>query len=502
MAKLVDALDLGSSGATCGSSSLPVRTFIFKKIFQGFPLETKLNSINSIATEVEVHLAKEEYDPFYKSELSKAQAKIEMPGFRKGKVPVSMIQKQFGKSIEIDALLEAVDEKVLKGFAETHKINLAGAPQLKDFHKNEEGGYKVVLELEHLPNIELKDYKNLTIEEPVHVVEDSEIDKVIEELCLTFAKFEPANEIEDNKYTALVKTIEVDKESNEPVANAKEDVFPIYMEEVGLVEEVRTNLLNKKSGDFFYLNPSEIGDKSGVDKLIRFEITEIMKVVPAELNDEFISMATNNKFTNEADLRTELGFRVQEQWDNQARSIMKENIYDTLLELHGEFELPKITVANVLENMYADFLKENKMPGNDNLKQQFFTANEKTAQKLTRVMLLKDTIMEAEKIEVEESDIEEILNEYKAMGLFPAEMDIAPFMERFKSDERVTTSILDKKFGDLMMDFSTTNEVPFEQGKHPFPTVSLKNLGIEIMQPNQISDETEHVHDENCGHNH
>ena len=88
-----------------------------------------------------------------------------MPGFRKGKVPLNMIKKMYGDALEYEAS-EKVANSRFWDVAKEKELNPIGQPQMTDikFNPGEDLSFKVKFEI--LPELEVKDYKNLEIEIP------------------------------------------------------------------------------------------------------------------------------------------------------------------------------------------------------------------------------------------------------------------------------------------------------------------------------------------------
>ena len=128
-------------------------------------MEYKIIDLTESEKEVEVTLAYDEIKKEIESEVLKQTKKIQMPGFRKGKVPLPMIKKIYGDALEYEASEKVANSRFWR-VSQEKELNPIGQPQLTDikFNPGEELFFKVKYEI--LPEPDVKDYKKNKIELP------------------------------------------------------------------------------------------------------------------------------------------------------------------------------------------------------------------------------------------------------------------------------------------------------------------------------------------------
>ena len=141
-------------------------------------MEKELKKIDECTRELTITLTTDELQPHYEKAYKAMQPKVNLEGFRKGRVPISMIKKMYGKGIEADADQDLIND-LFRNYTQEENIQVLGTPTLKNLDKDDKG-IKYIIEFETLPTITLKDYKGVAIDEPVHTVTDQEVQDELE----------------------------------------------------------------------------------------------------------------------------------------------------------------------------------------------------------------------------------------------------------------------------------------------------------------------------------
>ena len=106
----------------------------------------------------DITLSKQETDQYLQKMYRRAQQNIQLKGFRKGHVPLSLIEKMYRKQLEADAYDEAAQEEFRK-YVEREQVNPIGTPAVISLVRTEEGGISMKILYEMLPQFDLADYK-------------------------------------------------------------------------------------------------------------------------------------------------------------------------------------------------------------------------------------------------------------------------------------------------------------------------------------------------------
>ncbi len=439
-------------------------------------LENWIRQLEIIAEPSEVN---EELEKAYRE----AQPHIDMKGFRKGKVPLHMIKKFYGKQIESDAMSDIAADLFNKVF-HSEKLSFIGEPKLVSTEKVE-SEYKFIFEYEIVPEFILADYHGINIDEPVHRVTDEEIEKEIEQICLQFGKLEETDQITDDLHVANTTIQEVD-ESGLPIIGSKTENPDIFLQSPYLAPDLKALFINLKAGDSFIHNqPAQQADQPS--KRLSFTINNIKKLVPAEFNDALAETYTGGKLTLAQDLKDEIGFQLQEQWDQKSRQAMEDQIVEKMVAMN-DFEAPNGVVRNVVIGMFEDVKKKYKdVPQFQTATvDQFYSEFEDSAIFRVKWEIIRSKVIENEDLKVEDFDFDPYVAEESARR----KSDPEKIKEELMENQNVIATILYKKVVDVILDFAITNEVSFDDQGHYHPD------GAEHHHHDHDHDEHEHHHQE------
>ena len=422
-------------------------------------MEKNIKQLEGCFQEIEITLSKEELQPHYEEAYKKARPHIVLQGFRKGKVPLNMVKKIYGKQIEADANQDIISD-VFGNVAKEEEIKIIGQPELHDLKMNDDESLTFAIKYEIIPEVQLKDYKSLVINEPVHAVTDDEIEQALNQIRTQYASFEVAQEVEDENFVVGINLQEIDEDTRVSIINGENRDEHVFLgDSRNLDPELKNLLIGKKGGDEFeYQIESDVPDEE--EPIYKVTVNEIQKVIPAELTAEFIKEYTNDKFDSVDDLKEEIGFELQEQWDSRSRQEMESQVIEKLVEMHSEIEAPEAAVLEGMNNMLNDFKKRYKdSPEVQKMKVEDMEDGLRyPAERAVKWELIRNQIVKAENLEVEDHDVDHIFEKEAARYKTSVDTLKATAMQ----NPQFLDSILAKKVMDLVLEFSETTEVPFE----------------------------------------
>ncbi len=316
------------------------------------PLEKKFN-INIKYEEVEKKMSEDFL------ELSKT---IKVAGFRPGKVPISFVKKRY-----FDEVLKKVSEKLIqqegnKTF-EKKKYKLAGQPKvtlLSKMKENEDLRAEFIFEI--LPEIKIKDFKNISLEKFITKVEEKDVNKIIKKLFNENKQFNKPNKERPSKKGDRVlinyKGYLDDKLFEGGSANGQ---F-IDLGSNNFLPEFDQNISNKKIKDefsFFLKFPKDYHNKDLKEKKAKFEIKILDILEPSELkNEEELAKIAGAKDSKE--LRTKIKNELEKYSKDLTFSMLKDSVVKNLDKTY-KFDLP----FNLVDREYQMLMANNASKKND-----------------------------------------------------------------------------------------------------------------------------------------
>lgn len=319
-------------------------------------METKLNVLSKSEKELEVVLSYEEIMPQIENAYKEERKKIEMPGFRKGKVPMSLLQKTYGEAIEYRASEDIAQDTFWK-ISDEQDLRPISRPSITDLklEKNEKLSFKVRFEVK--PELELKDYTGQEIKKFVFDVNDEVVGKEIENLQLSNRKLEDAEEVSD-KYAVINVDIKKLDDQGAPLQDTMSKGLDIALYEERVNEQIINNAQGKKTGDSFtftfhdHREVEENGEKKVLHEDYHYEATinSIKKVVLPELDEELVKKVTKNRLSTAEELKEDIKKGITDYYTRQSESMFENSLLDTVVK-NNDFEPPHGYVHFLLDRM-------------------------------------------------------------------------------------------------------------------------------------------------------
>ncbi len=342
--------------------------------------------------------------------LREAQPEIEMKGFRKGKVPMALLRKQFGQRLLGDAMQEAVDGAMQGHFEETGD---RPAMQPKVEMQNGESwaeGQDVVVEMsyEALPEVPEVDAAAISLEKLVVKADDAAVDEALQNLAgsaQNFADRRKGSKAKDGDQVVIDFTGRVDGEEFE--GGAAED-YPLVLGSGSFIPGFEEQLVGVKAGDEIEVNvsfPADYGAQNlaGKDAVFSCTVKAVKEPKPAEIDDE---LAKQFGADDLAALKAQVVERLEAEYAGAARAVMKRALLDRLDEI-VTFDLPPSLVEAEAGQIAHQLWHEEhpEVQGHDHGTIEPTEEHVKLAERRVRLGLLLAEIGRKEEIEVSDAEM-------------------------------------------------------------------------------------------------
>lgn len=288
----------------------------------------------------EITITGAELEAKVNEKLAEAQPEIEMKGFRKGKVPMALLKKQFGPRVMGEAMQDAVDS-AMQNHLETSGDRPAMQPEVKMVNENWKEGDDVIVSMsyERLPEIPDVDYNKLKLERMVVPASDKEIDETLAKLAETAQNFE-TKKGKAAKDDQVVFDF-VGKVDGEAFEGGSAEDYPLVLGSNSFIPGFEDQLIGAKAGEEKQVSvtfPEEYGAEHLAGKAATFDCTikEVKKPVPAAIDDE---LAKKYGAESLEALKGQVSERLQAEYAGAARQITKRALLDQL-DKQVKFDLP------------------------------------------------------------------------------------------------------------------------------------------------------------------
>ena len=381
-----------------------------------------MQNVDKVSALLTVNIEKADYQEKVEKLLKKYRQQVNMPGFRKGMVPMSLIKKQFGKS----AMAEEVDklmQDAVNNYIRENKVNMLGMPlpndekmQTIDFDTQE--NFEFVFDIALAPEFKAEVTEQDTLDYYTIAVSDEMVNSQVDMYAQRAAKYEKVEEYQDRD---MVKGLiaELDENGNTKEGGIQVEgavMMPSYMKN----DEQKAIFANAKVNDVLVFNPNAAfeGNEAELSSLLKiareevaemksnfsYQVEEITRAVPAAVDQAlFDQVFGEGAVTSEEEFRGKIkaGIAAQFEADSNYKFLLDARTY--LMNKVGKLQFPDALLKKIM-------LLNNEDKGESFVEENY----EKSLEELTW-HLIKEQLVEAFEIKVEQADILEIAKENTRM---------------------------------------------------------------------------------------
>ena len=385
-------------------------------------MNVSFQNVDKLSALLTVNIEKADYQENVDKVLKKYRQQVNMPGFRKGMVPMSLINKQFGKS----AMAEEVDklmQDAVNNYIRENKVNMLGMPlpneekmQTIDFDTQE--NFEFVFDIALAPEFKAEVSEQDAIDFYTITVSDEMVNSQVDMYAQRAAKYE---KVEDYQDRDMVKGLlaELDENGNTKEGGVQVEgavMMPSYMKN----DEQKAIFATAKVNDVLVFNPNAAfeGNEAELSSLLKikreevaemksnfsFQIEEITRAIPAALTQElFDQVFGEGAVSSEEEFRGKIkeGIAAQFLADSNYKFLLDARTY--LMNKVGKLEFPDALLKKIM-------LMNNEEKGESFVEENY----EKSLEELTW-HLIKEQLVEAYEIKVEQADILEMAKENTRM---------------------------------------------------------------------------------------
>ena len=385
-------------------------------------MNVSMQNVDKVSALLTVNIEKADYQERVEKVLKKYRQQVNMPGFRKGMVPMSLIKKQFGKSAMAEEVDKLMQEKVNEYIRE-NKVNMLGMPlpneekmQTIDFDTQE--NFEFVFDIALAPEFKAEVGEQDVIDFYTIAVSDEMVNSQVDMYAQRAAKYEKVEEYADRD---MVKGLlaELDENGNTKEGGIQVEgavMMPSYMKN----DEQKAIFATAKVNDVLVFNPNAAfeGNEAELSSLLKiareevaemksnfsYQVEEITRAVPAAVDQTlFDQVFGEGAVSSEEEFRGKIkeGIAAQFMADSNYKFLVDARAY--LMNKVGKLQFPDALLKKIM-------LLNNEEKGESFVEENY----EKSLEELTW-QLIKEQLVEAFEIKVEQADILEIAKENTRM---------------------------------------------------------------------------------------
>ena len=414
-------------------------------------LDLQLNDIENSKKELTGELSYEELTPYFEKAMESYRKKANVPGFRKGKVPMNMIKKLYGEGLEYSAIEDITNEVFVK-YIMDNKLDLLSRASIKemDYKPKEKLTFKV--EFEVMPEIKVENYKGLELKKTKYIIDDSRVDDEIQ-----YHRFRNAtNEIDgaalDDNYIITVDLQNLDEAGNILIGQTQKDLR-IYLGNEQMFPEFKAGFKGIKEGEVRVIDSK---NSEGGPKKVQITCTKVEKLVFPEMNEDFFKKVTSREgIKTEEDFRAEIKNEIQKIYDGISdRKIDNDAISEMIKS--NDIPAPERYIEVILNGMIDEYKQQ--FPKKQ-LPKDFNTEEFKKEKRVDAILqakwyLIREKMIEDNKIEALEEDYKKLAEDNASRYNIPADK----LIEAYRENEDIKMKILNDKVLDLIISSAKITE--------------------------------------------
>tara|TARA_R110000850_G_scaffold260811_1_gene388375 strand:- start:65137 stop:66447 length:1311 start_codon:yes stop_codon:yes gene_type:complete len=384
-------------------------------------MQPVVENLSGLERRVDVVVSVADIEKEVQSQLKRVARTAKIQGFRPGKAPLSIIERNHGPGIRYDVINTEVG-KAFEKVIEEANLRIAGTPNLEPKTEGvEEGTMAFSATFEVYPEITVPDLAALKVTRSESEVGETEMNRTLDILRKQRANYEARDgrEAQDDDRVTLdfVGTID-----GEPFEGGSAEKFPFVLGQGRMLPEFETAVRGLKAGDtntFPLTFPEDYQGKEVAGKTAEFKITitEVAEPILPEVDAEFAKQL--GQPDGDVDkLMTDIRSNIEREVKARARSRTKASVFDSLLEA-GQFDVPKALVDSDAENRVAaarEDLKQRGVPNAESIpipKEAFSAESERRVRLGLLVSKLVETAELQAKPEQVRARIEEMAQNYE-----------------------------------------------------------------------------------------
>ncbi len=312
-------------------------------------MTVSVETTQGLGRRISITVPKDSIESAVKKELVEVAKKVRIDGFRKGKVPATIINQRYGASVRQDVLSELMTRNFVDAIIK-EKINPAGAPNYVPDEYKEGEDFTYAVEFEVYPEVELKGLDAIEVEKPVVEVTDADVDTMLETLQkqqATWKETDAAASAEDRATIDFTGSVD-----GEEFEGGKASDFVLAMVQGRMILGFEEGITGKKAGDTFNIDvkfPDDYHAENLKGKDAKFNI--VLKKVETrelpELTAEFIKRFGVEDGSIEG-LRAEVRKNMERELKGAIRNRVKTQAIDGLVNAN-EIDVPVALIDSEID---------------------------------------------------------------------------------------------------------------------------------------------------------
>lgn len=423
-------------------------------------MSVQVETLEKSMAKLTIEVGAEEFEAALDKAYKKNKNKITLPGFRKGKAPRAMIEKMYGEGFFYEDAANALIPDAYESAAKESELEIVAQPSI-DVTQIEKGKpFIFTATVAVKPEVTLGDYKGIEVEKKTAEVTDEELQAEIDKVRESNSRMITVDDraVQDGDITTIDFEGFVD---GEPFEGGKGEDYPLTIGSHSFIDNFEEQLIGKNIGEETEVNvtfPEQYQAEELQGKPATFKVTikEIKVKELPELDDDFAQDVS--EFDTVDEYKEDLKKKLLENKEAALKREKEEDVVGKIIE-NATMEIPDPMVDTQVRQMVQEFSQRIQSQGLSLQQYMQFTGmtpesltNELQPQALKRIQsrLVLEAVVDAEKIETSDEELEKELE--KMAGMYQMEADKLKELVGEEEKKQIALDLAVQKAVELVVD--------------------------------------------------
>ncbi len=385
------------------------------------------NNVETNKYELEIEISAEKFEEAIQKAYMREKNKIQIAGFRKGKAPRKLIEREYGEEVFFEQAVNMIYPAEVDDAVKESGLEIVSRPEVEVTDLSKAEGVKIKATVYTKPEVEVKDYKGIEVEKDVKTVTDEDVENQVNALREKNARMITV----DDRAAEMGDDVVIDFEGfKDDVAfdGGKAEDFNLSLGSGQFIPGFEEQVAGHNIGEEFDINVSfpddyHVEDLKGAPVVFKIKLKSITKKEVPDLDDEMVKDAT--EFDTVDEYKADVRKKLEEHAEHHAEHEVEDKLMDKVIE-NMTAEIPQVMFDNRVNEMMME-LEQRLAPQGISLDlycqytgqtmDQVKKAYQEQAEKQVKLRLALEKIAELENVEVTDDEaaqeIQKIADQYK-----------------------------------------------------------------------------------------